>query len=66
MDDSIYTHGGFQLNNTSVAQSDIIKIDLTKLFNSNDLLKTKFEELKNKLKEEKEKKQKNSLLIHKK
>ena len=58
VDDSIYTHGGFQLNNTSVAQSDIIKIDLTKLFNSNDLLKTKFEELKNKLKEEKEKKQK--------
>ena len=57
VDDSIYTHGGFQLNNTLVAQSDIIKIDLEKLFNSNDWLKIKFEELQKKIKEEKEKKE---------
>ena len=54
VDDSIYTHGGFQLNNTLVAQSDIIKIDLEKLFNSNEWLKIKFEELQKKIKEEKE------------
>ena len=56
VEDSIYTHGGFQLNNTLVAQSDIIKIDLMRLFNSNEILKTKFEELKRCLAEEKEKK----------
>ena len=57
VDDSIYTQGGFQLNNTLVAQSDIIKIDLEKLFVSNDFLKIKFEELKNKIKEEKKQKE---------
>ena len=58
VDESVYTHGGFQLNNTLVAQSDIIKIDLTKLFNSNDILKVKFAELQNILAEEKERKKK--------
>lgn len=56
VDESIYTHGGFQLNNTLVAQSDIIKIDLARLFNSNELLKVKFAELQKSLAEEKEKK----------
>ena len=36
--DSIYTHGGLLNNNHLVAQNDIIKIDLIKLFNSNDKL----------------------------
>ena len=58
VDDSIYTHGGFQLNNTLVAQSDIIKIDLEKLFNSNEWLKIKFEELQKKNKRRERKKRK--------
>ena len=57
VDDSIYTHGGFQLNNTLVAQSDIIKIDLIRLFNSNDILKNKYNELKKSLDEEKKRKE---------
>ena len=61
VDESIYTHGGFQLNNTLVAQSDIIKIDLARLFNSNELLKVKFAELQKSLAEEKEKKKKEML-----
>ena len=58
IDESIYTHGGFQLNNTLVAQSDIIKIDLAKLFNSNELLKAKLAELQKNLAEERERKKK--------
>ena len=61
VEESIYTHGGFQLNNTLVAQSDIIKIDLARLFNSNDQLKIKFAELQKNLAEEKEKKKKEML-----
>ena len=61
VEESIYTHGGFQLNNTLVAQSDIIKIDLARLFNSNDKLKIKFAELQKNLAEEKERKKKESL-----
>lgn len=56
VDDSIYTHGGFQLSNTMIAQSDIIKIDLIKLFNSNETLKNKYNELQKALEEEKERK----------
>ena len=56
VDHFIYTHGGFQLNNLSVAQNDIIKIDLSKLFSSNETLKDKFEELEKLINIEKEKK----------
>ncbi len=45
VENSIFTQGGFQLSNTLVAQYDIIKIDLAKLFNSNENLKKKFEKL---------------------
>ena len=62
---SIYTHGGFQLNNTLVAQSDIIKIDLARLFNSNDKLKIKFAELQKSLAEEKERKKNLWLMLRK-
>ena len=55
VDNFIYTHGGFFLNNYIVAQNDIIKIDLSKLFNSNDNLKIKYAELQTKLLEIKEK-----------
>ena len=58
VDHFIFTHGGFQLSNNLVAQNDIIKIDLSKLFNSNDKLKTKFTELQKKILEEKEKEKK--------
>ena len=58
VDESIYTHGGFQLNNTLVAQSDIIKIDLARLFNSNDVLRVKFAELQKTLAVERERKKK--------
>ena len=51
----IYTHGGFQLTNNIVAQNDIIKIDLSKLFNSNETLKVKFEELVKVMEKDKEK-----------
>ena len=55
VDNFIYTHGGFFLNNYIVAHNDIIKIDLSKLFNSNDNLKIKYAELQTKLLEIKEK-----------
>jgi hypothetical protein len=45
VEDSVFTHGGFQLTDTIVAQNDIIKIDLVKLFNSNEKLKIKFDRL---------------------
>jgi len=64
VDHFIYTHGGFQLSNKLVAQNDIIKIDLSRLFNSNESLKTKYIELEKKIIEikekEKEKKKKES------
>ena len=60
VDHFIYTHGGFQLNNLSVAQNDIIKIDLSKLFSSNETLKDKFEELEKLIILEKEKRKKES------
>jgi hypothetical protein len=41
------------LNNSLVVQSDIIKIDLTRLFNSDDKIKIKFAELQKSLIEEK-------------
>lgn len=53
VENSIYTHGGFELQNTNVAKNDIIKIDLVKLFNSNETLKRKFERL---MEEEKKRK----------
>ena len=54
-DNFVYIHGGFFLNNYLVAQNDIVKIDLSKLFNSNDNLKIKYAELQKKLLEDKEK-----------
>ena len=54
-DNFVYIHGGFYLNNYIVAQNDIVKIDLSKLFNSNDNLKIKYAELQKKLLEDKEK-----------
>ena len=45
IEDSVFTHGGFQLTDTLFAQNDIIKIDLVKLFNSNEKLKIKFDRL---------------------
>ena len=45
VDHFIYTHGGFQLSNNLVAQNDIIKIDLSRLFNSDESLKSQFAEL---------------------
>ncbi len=53
VDNSMYTHGGFELQNTVVAKNDIIKIDLVKLFNSNETLKRKFEKV---MEEEKKRK----------
>ena len=61
VDESIYTHGGFQLTNTLVAQSDIIKIDLLRLFNSNETLKVKFAKLQKTLEEIKEKQKQEAL-----
>ena len=59
VDQFIYTHGGFQLSNNLVAQNDIIKIDLSRLFNSNESLKGQFVEIQKLLIEkEKEKKKK--------
>ena len=55
IDNFVYTHGGFLLNNYLVAQNDIIKIDLSRLFNSNDNLKNKYAELQKKILENKEK-----------
>ena len=55
VDHFIYTHGGFQLSNKLVAQNDIIKIDLSRLFNSNESLKAKYIELEKKIIEIKEK-----------
>ena len=42
---SLFTHGGFELSNTTVAKNDLIKIDLHKMFMSNDVLKIKYEKL---------------------
>ena len=53
VDNSMYTHGGFELQNTVVAKNDIIKIDLVKLFSSNETLKRKFEKV---MEEEKKRK----------
>ena len=61
VDHFIYTHGGFQLSNNLVAQNDIIKIDLSRLFNSDESLKSQFAELQKIITEkekEKEKKKK--------
>ena len=51
----IYIHGGFQLTNSLVAQSDIIKIDLSRLFTSNETLKEKYTLLEKKITEDREK-----------
>ena len=56
VNDSIYILGGIRLDNQLVAPDDMIKIDLIRLFNSNDILKKEYNELKksidNKNKEE--------------
>ena len=53
VDNFIYTQGGFQLQNNTIATKDIIKIDLSKLFHSNETLKSKFAELEKVIEQEK-------------
>ena len=52
--DFIYIQGGFNLFNPNYALSEIIKIDLVKLFNSNDFIKSLFLELQKNLNKQKE------------
>ncbi|MCQ2816824.1 MAG: metallophosphoesterase, partial [archaeon] len=54
---ALFTHGGFELSNTTVAKNDLIKIDINKMFNSSENLKKKYEKL---IEEEKKKKLANS------
>ena len=52
----IYTHGGYEIQDTTKAKSDMITIDLIKLFGTNETLQRKITKIQNE--EEKKKKQK--------
>ena len=64
VDDLIYIHGGFQLNNNFIPTNDIIKINLIKLFYSNDILKKEYNELKKNIDKKKEEMKKITPIIN--
>ena len=41
----IYTHGGYEIQNTTIAKSDMITIDLKKLFGTNETLQRKLSKI---------------------